>query len=106
MKKISFEEWKSHYLDVPFIEENYKLLESMEVPLDLIICSQDTNDGKTKYVRVFTFGSWYEILENEKHYILVSDYEYMGTNKDDIEDALKELYNFVIDKNITKNNLF
>ena len=106
MKKISFEEWKSHYYDVPFIEENYKLLESMEVPLDLVICSQDTSDGKTKYIRVFTFGSWIEILENGDHYILVSDYEYMGTHKDDIDDALKELYNFVIYKNITKNNLF
>ena len=26
MKKISFEEWKNHYYDVPFIKENYDLL--------------------------------------------------------------------------------
>ena len=106
MKKITFEQWKNHYVDVPFIKENYDLLESMEVPIECIIYSQESSDGKTKFIRVFTFGSWYEILENNDHYILVSDFEYMGTNKDDIDDALKELYDFVISKNITKNNLF
>ena len=106
MKKITFEQWKNHYVDVPFIKENYDLLESMEVPIECIFHSQDCSDGKTKFIRVFTFGSWHEILENNDHYILVSDFEYMGTNKDDIDDALKELYDFVISKNITKNNLF
>tara|TARA_R100001015_G_C4579868_1_gene136551 strand:+ start:51 stop:368 length:318 start_codon:yes stop_codon:yes gene_type:complete len=103
MNKPNFKQWKNHYYDVPFIKENYDLLESMEVPIECIIYSQDTSDGKTKYVRVFTFGSWYEILENGDHYILVSDFEYMGTNEDDIDDALKELYDYVISKNVTKN---
>jgi len=105
MKKITFDQWKNHFVDVPFIKENYDLLESMEVPIECIIYSQDCSDGKTKFIRVFTFGSWYEILESGDHYILVGDYEYMGTNQDDIDDALKELYDFVIEKNITKNNL-
>ena len=33
--------------------------------------------------------------------------EYMGTDKgENFENALKKLYDFVIEKNITKNNLF
>ena len=105
MKKITFDQWKNHYVDVPFIKENYELLESMEVPIDCILPSQDISP--TKYVRVFTFGSWYEILENNKHYILVEFFEYMGTNQGkNFEDGLKKLYDFVIENNITKNNLF
>ena len=113
MKKISFEEWSSHYYDVPFIEENYKLLESMEVPLDLIICSQDTSDGKTKYVRVFTFGSWHEILENGDSYFMHpylemdKEYDYIGKDEKEIEKNLKDLYGYVITSNLyKKNNLF
>ena len=111
MKKITFEQWKNHYVDVPFIKENYDLLESMEVPIECILYSQDSWFlPKTKFVRVFTFGSWYEILEDDyvknEHYILVSDFEYKGTNKGkDFENALRKLYDFVIEKNITKNNL-
>ena len=98
-------------MDVPFIKENYDLLESMEVPIECILYSQDSWFlPKTKFVRVFTFGSWYEILEDDyiknEHYILVSDFEYKGTNKGkDFENALRKLYDFVIEKNITKNNL-
>ena len=111
MKKITFEQWKNHYVDVPFIKENYDLLESMEVPIECILYSQDSWFlPKKKFVRVFTFGSWYEILEDDyiknEHYILVSDFEYKGTNKGkDFENALRKLYDFVIEKNITKNNL-
>ena len=37
MKKfISYETWKNHFYDVPFIKENYDLLESMQVPVDCI----------------------------------------------------------------------
>ena len=108
MKKITFDQWKNHYVDVPFIKENYDLLESMQVPIDCILPSQEV--APTRSVRVFTFGSWYEILEDDyvknEHYILVSDFEYKGTNQGkDYENALKKLYDFVIEKNITKNNL-
>jgi len=111
MKKITFDQWKNHFVDVPFIKENYDLLESMEVPIECILYSQDSWFlPKTKFVRVFTFGSWYEILEDDylknEHYILVDDFEYMGTDKgENFENALKKLYDFVIEKNITKNNL-
>ena len=111
MKKITFDQWKNHFVDVPFIKENYDLLESMEVPIECILYSQDSWFlPKTKFVRVFTFGSLYEILEDDylknEHYILVDDFEYMGTDKgENFENALKKLYDFVIEKNITKNNL-
>tara|TARA_R100000781_G_scaffold108399_1_gene72917 strand:+ start:247 stop:582 length:336 start_codon:yes stop_codon:yes gene_type:complete len=110
MKKITFEEWKRHYYDVPFIKENYDLLESMEVPIDCILPSQEINP--TKYVRVFTFGSWYEILENGDHYFFhpylgEKEYDYIGKDEKEIEKNLKDLYRYVISNNLyKKNNLF
>ena len=101
MKKPSFEQWKKHYVDVPFIKENYDLLESMQVPIDCILPSQEV--APTKNVRVFTFGSWYEILKDNQHYFLIGDFEYMGKKEEEIEKGLKELYDFVISKNVTKN---
>jgi len=110
MKKINFEEWKNHYYDVPFIKENYSLLESMEVPIDCILSSQDIS--KTKFIRVFTFGSWHEILENGDSYFLHSylgekEYDYIGKDEKEIENNLKDLYGYVISSNLyKKNNLF
>ena len=101
MKKLSFEKWKNHFYDVPFIKENYNLLESMGVPIDCITPSQEV--APTKNIRVFTFGSWYEILKDNRHYILVCDFEYIGEEKEEIEKGLKELYDYVISKNVTKN---
>ena len=101
MKKLSFEKWKNHYYDVPFIKENYDLLESMEVPIDCITPSQGV--APTKNVRVFTFGSWYEILKDNRHYFLIGDFEYIGNEEKEIEKGLKKLYEYVISKNINKN---
>ena len=108
MKKVSFEEWKNHFVDVPFIKENYDLLESMEVPIDCILPSQDISP--TKYVRVFTFGSWYEILENGNHYFFhpylgIDEYDYIGKDEKEIEKNLKDLYGYVILEDIKKNNV-
>ena len=106
MKKIiSYETWKNHFYDVPFIEENFNLLESMQVPVECVLFSQDIQ--KTKSVRVFTFGSWYEILENGDHYFLHpylgdKEYDYIGKDEKEIEKNLKDLYGYVISK-IKKN---
>ena len=101
MKKPSFEQWKNSFYDVPFIKENYNLLESMQVPIDCILPSQEV--APTRSVRVFTFGSWYEILKDNRHYILVCDFEYIGEEKEEMEKGLKKLYDYVISKNVTKN---
>tara|TARA_R100001443_G_scaffold3348_1_gene10546 strand:+ start:1385 stop:1723 length:339 start_codon:yes stop_codon:yes gene_type:complete len=111
MKKISFEEWRSHYYDVPFIEENYDLLEKMQVPIDCILPSQEV--APTRNVRVFTFGSWHEILENGDSYFMhpylgiEKEYDYIGKDEKEIEKNLKDLYGYVITSNLyKKNNLF
>ena len=101
MKKLSFEQWKNSFYDVPFIKENYDLLESMQVPIDCILPSQEV--APTRSVRVFTFGSWYEILKDNRHYFLIGDFEYIGNEEKEIEKGLKELYDYVISKNVTKN---
>jgi len=109
MKKLSYEKWKNHYYDVPFIKENYDLLESMEVPIDCISGGINFGNIPTKYIRVFTFGSWYEILESGDHYFLHSylemdkEYDYIGKDEKEIEKNLKDLYKYVISKNISKN---
>tara|TARA_R100000231_G_scaffold37922_1_gene33226 strand:- start:704 stop:1075 length:372 start_codon:yes stop_codon:yes gene_type:complete len=101
MNKITFEKWESKYYDVPFIKENFTLLESMGIDTYMVNCSQDTQEGKTKFVRVFHFGGWYEILENGNHYFvnayLEGDKDYIGKDEEKIKYYKKELFNWCID---------
>ena len=101
MNKITFEKWESKYYDVPFIKENFTLLESMGIDTYMVNCSQDTQEGKTKFVRVFHFGGWYEILENGNHYFvnayLDKDEDYIGKDEEKIKHYKKELFNWCID---------
>ena len=94
MKKISYEKWESRFYDVPFIKPNFDLLESMGVDTYMVNCSQDTSDGKTKYVRVFHFGGWYEILENGNHYLLLGNEDWMSKEEEVIKTMKKELYDW------------
>ena len=94
MKKISYEKWESRFYDVPFIKPNFDLLESMGVDTYMVNCSQDTSDGKTKYVRVIQFGGWYEILENGNHYLLLGNEDWMSKEEEVIKTIKKELYDW------------
>ena len=102
MKKLSFEKWKNHFYDVPFIKENYNLLESMEVPIDCISNGSEhftiEGDFSTKYVRVFHFGGWYEILENGNHYLLLGNHDWLGKDEETIKTIKKELFDWCIDE--------
>jgi len=104
MKKLSYEKWESKFYDVPFIKENFKLLESMGVDTYMVNCSQETSDGKTKFVRVFHYGGWYEILDNERHYFvnayLEGDQDYIGKDEQKIKHYKRELFNWCIDMGI------
>ena len=98
MKKITFEKWESKFYDVPFIKPNFDLLESMGVDTYMVNCSQDTSDGKTKFVRVFHFGGWYEILENGNHYLLLGNHDWLGKDEETIKTIKKELFDWCIDE--------
>ena len=98
MQKISYEKWKSRFYDVPFIKPNFDLLESMGVDTYMVNCSQDTSDGKTKYVRVFHFGGWYEILENGNHYLLLGNEDWMSKEEEVIKTMKKEFYDTLFNK--------
>ena len=101
MKKITFEKWESKFYDVPFIKPNFDLLENMGVGVETVSWSQDTEDGKTKFIRVFHYGGWYEILENGNHYFvnayLKGDQDYIGKDEEKIKHYKKELFKWCID---------
>ena len=94
MKKLSFEKWASKIYDVPFIKPNFDLLQSMGVDINIVSWSQNTSDGKTKYVRVFHYGGWYEILENGNHYLLLGDHDWLGKDKETISRIKKALFDW------------
>ena len=101
MKKLTFKKWESKFYDVPFIKPNFDLLESMGVGVETVCWSQDTEEGKTKFVRVFHYGGWYEILENGNHYFvnayLEGDKDYIGKDEEKIKHYKKELFKWCID---------
>ena len=99
--KVSFEEWKNDYEDIPYIKENYKKIhEDYGIPFECI------NGGKGKEcfreealyelspytticLRVFKHGGFYEICLNSQYYLLLGNEDWLEDSPDLIE---KELY--------------
>ena len=50
--------------------------------------------GKTKFVRVFHYGGWYEILKNGNHYLLLGNEDWMSKEEEVIKTMKKELYDW------------
>ena len=99
MKKITFEEWKKDYEDIPYIKQNYKKIhEEHGIPKECINGGADymwldttgeVDQNTTICVRVFKYGGYYEILLNSKYYLVLGNEDWLEDSPDLIE---KELY--------------
>ena len=99
MTKITFEEWKNDYEDIPYIKQNYKKIhEEHGIPKECINGGDDlfnvNSEGEvdqhtTICVRVFKHGGYYEILLNSKYYLVLGNEDWLEEKPDVIE---KELY--------------
>ena len=99
MKKITFEEWKKDYEDIPYIKQNYKKIhEEYGIPKECInggegIMLTNSEDKIHRHtticVRVFKHGGFYEITLNSKYYLLLGNEDWLEEKPDVIE---KELY--------------
>ena len=101
MKKITFEEWKKDYEDIPYIKQNYKKIhEEYGIPKECInggegIMLTNSEDKIHRHtticVRVFKHGGFYEITLNSKYYLLLGNEDWLEEKPDVIE---KELYDW------------
>ena len=101
MKKITFEEWKKDYEDIPYIKENYKKIhEDYGIPFECInggkgkeCFSEDAHYELSPYtticLRVFKHGGFYEICLNSQYYLVLGNEDWLEDSPDLIE---KELY--------------
>jgi len=99
MTKITFEEWKKDYEDIPYIKQNYKKIhEEIGIPKECINGGEGimlaNSEGQidqhtTICVRVFKHGGFYEITLNSKYYLLLGNEDWLEEKTDVIE---KELY--------------
>ena len=99
MTKITFEEWKKDYEDIPYIKQNYKKIhEEHGIPKDCINGGEDimlaNSEGEvdkhtTICVRVFKHGGYYEICLNSQYYLILGNEDWLEDSPDLIE---KELY--------------
>ena len=97
--KVSFEEWKKDYEDIPYIKQNYKKIhEEHGIPKECINGGEDymwldttgeIDKHTTICVRVFKHGGYYEILLNSKYYLVLANEDWLEDSPDLIE---KELY--------------
>ena len=99
MTKITFEEWKKDYEDIPYIKQNYKKIhEDYGIPKESINGGEgimlansegEVDQHTTICVRVFKHGGFYEITLNSKYYLLLANEDWLEEKPDVIE---KELY--------------
>ena len=99
MTKITFEQWKNDYEDIPYIKQNYKKIhEEYGIPKECInggegIMLTNSEDKIHRHtticVRVFKHGGFYEITLNSKYYLLLGNEDWLEEKPDVIE---KELY--------------
>ena len=99
MTKITFEEWKKDYEDIPYIKQNYKKIhEEHGIPKECINGGEDymwldttgeISQHTTICVWVFKHGGYYEILLNSKYYLVLGNEDWLEEKPDVIE---KELY--------------
>ena len=92
MTKITFEEWKKDYEDIPYIKQNYKKIhEEYCIPKDCINGGDDytLSPSTTICVRVFKHGGFYEICLNSQYYLVLGNEDWLEEKPDVIE---KELY--------------
>ena len=92
MKKITFQEWKKNFEDIPYIKENYKKIhEDYGIPKECINGGDnyELSPTTTICVRVFKYGGFYEIWLNSQYYLLLGNEDWLEEKTDVIE---KELY--------------
>ena len=99
MTKITFEQWKKDYEDIPYINQNYKKIhEEHGIPKEsinggegimLANSEEEIDQHTTICVRVFKHGGFYEITLNSKYYLLLGNEDWLEEKPDVIE---KELY--------------
>ena len=87
MTKITFEEWKKNYKDIPFLEKNFPEMEDHGVDVQFIKETSEPNPTKT--VRVFLYGGYYEIDYDGFYHLVLENRSWAEEKPDVIE---KELY--------------
>ena len=102
MTKITFEEWKKDYEDIPYIKQNYKKIhEEHGIPKEFINGGENwmtLKDSRELYsisphtticVRVFLYGGYYEIDHDGFYHLVLENRSWAEEKPDVIE---KELY--------------
>ena len=102
--KVSFEEWKKDFVDIPYIKQNYKKIhEEYGIPRECINGDDDyyLDPHTTICIRIFKHGGFYEICLNSQYYLLLENQDWLEDSKEVIE---KELYEWCNGEIFNKEN--
>ena len=92
MTKITFEEWRKNYKDIPFLEENFTELKDSGVDVEFMKERMEyVIYPKIKYVRVFLYGGYYEIDEEDMYDLILENHCWCEKTTDVVD---KELYDW------------